>query len=41
MEPSSMDWYALVMTSLVGLLLLGWLVAFALDSEAFQRGAKR
>lgn len=36
-----MHWYALVMTSAVGLLLLGWLVAFALDSEAFQRGAKR
>lgn len=41
MEPSSMDLYALVMTSLVGLLMLGWLVAFALDPEAFRKGAKR
>ena len=41
MEPPSMDLYALVITSLVGLLMLGWLIAFALDPEAFQRGAKR
>jgi len=36
-----MDLYALVMTSAVGLLMLGFLIAFALDPEAFQRGARR
>lgn len=36
-----MDWYPLLACSLLGLMLASWLVAFALDPQAFQRGARR
>jgi len=36
-----MDWYGLVAASLFLGMMLAWLIAFAIDPEAFQKGARR
>lgn len=36
-----MDWYGLAASSLLIGMMLAWLIAFAIDPEAFQKGARR
>ncbi len=36
-----MDWYGLAALSLFIGMMAAWLIAFAIDPEAFQKGARR